>query len=55
MSSSNSSTVMWYLNYYCEFIANWWAHISYWEYIIVMLACLGIGWVMLRRPIHGFS
>lgn len=55
MSNSLSRSVGWYLDYYCDFIASWWAHISYWEYIVVMILCLGAGWVMLRRPIHGFS
>lgn len=55
MGSSLSSKVGWYLNFYQEFLVDWWQHITYWEYILVMVACLGAGWVMLRRPIHGFE
>lgn len=51
--NSVSRTISWYLNYYCEFIADWWSGIGFWDYVVVMILCLVAGWFMLRRPIHG--
>jgi len=51
MTDFISKTFAWY----CNYVADWWSHISYWEYIGVLVACLAAGWMMLRRPINGFS
>jgi hypothetical protein len=53
MVNSIFKKTLWYLDYYCTFVADWWGHIGFWEYIVVMILCLFAGYLMLKGPARG--
>ena len=53
MFETAQKTAIKYLTYYVEGIAYWWDHITPWEYLAILIAALGLGYVLLRsRPMH---
>ena len=42
-------TIKWYLNFYGEFIANWWDHISFTQYVLLMVLSLVVGYYLMQR------
>jgi hypothetical protein len=53
MTDSLLKTVSWHLDYYGDFLAKWWSHIGFWDYVGVMVLCLWLGWFLLRGPVAG--
>lgn len=37
-----------YMTYYRDGIANWWNHITFWEYMTLMIVALVAGYLMLK-------
>ena len=42
-------TIKWHLNFYADFIANWWAHISFAQYVSLMILSLVVGYYLMQR------
>ena len=44
-----SKSISWYLNYYCKFVSDWWLHISFAQYVAMMILSLFIGYYLMQR------
>lgn len=44
-----------WLDFYVDYVANWWHHISYTEYMVLMLLSLAGGWLLLKSCVKSAS
>ncbi len=44
-----SKTTMKYMAFYQRFVTDWWDHITYWQYVSLMIVFLIIGYMWMSK------
>ena len=48
MINNLSRTASKWLDYYLNYVSDWWAHITFNQYMILMVLSLFVGWLLLK-------
>ena len=53
---SNLSRTAWkWLDFYVQYVSDWWADITFGQYMFLMLLGLSVGWLLLKSSVKSAS